>query len=548
MTGSEFPAVGRELALTLADTLSAALSPRATPEAFGLARDAAQLLSLDGLDMALAACEPHAGHTLPADIAALAERLTRLVAECRVAGDASLFRERDMELRSLAEEVAGFEWSESEPGSPGVPGVVATLGVNEVLEELAIANEESRAVARRSRLTVPVAAALRAALDWLCPEQTPAAVRLLGEPSSLEVRLDRVRRDRLTASHRVIADVGGNLGPAPETDAAGWIIRVPGYATRVTWLTAIRGGMPIAIPWHAVLKIRMTPARDIVTSDRPLDHQLLEGVAPPSAPAAEHPVVLIGHGLKRGYLPVDRIVWRMTAVACDAPDAPAGMREAVESDDGDRYWVADPARLLEHVDVPAYDTSAPLPGAPPMLTPGDVVALPEALSAAAPTPPPAASTSAAPSPPPVAVITLPHAIEDAGADPLSAAGGQPFALIAEDSITARLFLARLLEQLGFTVAAVSTQSDLLRRLPERPWALILSDVELPDAPGADGLRDARAQAAALPMPAPVVALVRDRADLDAARAAGVDHTLLKPIARDALLALIVRLGLAENPS
>ena len=552
MNGSESQAYGRELALTLADTLGSALTHGASPAAWIVARDATQLLGLDGLDRALAACEPHAGHTFPADIAALAERLTRLVAQCREAGDVSVFRDRDLELKALAQEAAGFEWSEPEAGSSEGVAAIATLGVFEVLEEVTLANDESHAVARRSRLTVPVAAALRAALDWLCPHPSPAAVRLLGEPSSLEIRLDRVRHDRLTASHRVIAAVGGNLGPAVEADRTDWIIRVPGHASRVTYLTLVRGGVSIAIPWHAVLKIRMVPAREVVASDPPLEHELLEGIAPPAAPAAEHPVVLIGHGLKRGYLPVDRIVWRMTADACEAPaDPPAGLRESVLSEDGESFWVADPASLLEAVRVPTFDAppAPPAPPAPqgpeppatpepPQLTPHDVVALPEPI--AVPNPPEA-------SPKPI-VMTMPNASNDPGADPLPAAGDLPLALIAVGSITARVFLSHLLEQQGFAVAIVSTRAQLLTRLPERSWALVLSDVELPDTQGADGLRDARELASAQARPATVVALVRDRSDIDAARSAGIEHTLLKPVVRDALVALIARLSVGGTPS
>ncbi len=547
ITGSGSPAFGRELARTLTDTLTSALVAGASEGSWSLARDAAQLLGLDGLDRALATCAPHAGHAFPADLAILADRIERLAAECRESGDVAVFRAHDLELRALAEEVGGFEWSEPEAGS--ADAAVATLGVGEVLVEIAAADEESHAVARRSRLTIPVAAALRAALDWLTPEHAPASVRLLGEPSSLEVRFDRVRHDRLTASHRVIAAVGGNLGPALEADGTPWIIRVPGYASRVTYLTLVRGGVPLALPWHAVLKIRM------VASDRTLEHPLLDGLPPLEGAAEEHPVVLVGHGLKRGYVAVDRIVWRMMGDPCVAPlEPPPGLRDAVRSDEGEAWWVVDPARLLDAVDVPVFE--APAPAAPDTKEPATEIAEAEPAADSEPeaAPEPRSLTPDdvvalhARVPMPIAMMGMPKSTSESGADPLPAPAGMPLALLAEDSITSRLFLSRLLEQQGFAVAAVSTRAQLLRRLTERAWALVLTDVELPDAPRGEGLPDTVDAASAQPRPAAVVALVRDRMDIDMARAAGIEHTLLKPVARETLAALVARLGIAGRPA
>jgi CheY-like chemotaxis protein len=105
------------------------------------------------------------------------------------------------------------------------------------------------------------------------------------------------------------------------------------------------------------------------------------------------------------------------------------------------------------------------------------------------------------------------------------------ALIAEDSITARVFLARLLEQKGYVVHSVSTAREMRELLPHGPWNLVCADVELPDARGADLMRDVRR---VLGEASPLIALVRDAADESVARSAGVAATLRKPFERESL--------------
>src|SRR5207245_1950837 len=125
-------------------------------------------------------------------------------------------------------------------------------------------------------------------------------VRLHGEPSLLELRLERIRTDRLYPAHRVIAAAGGNLGPA--TEGSGWLVRVPSFAERPTYLMLVQGGVRIAVPWHAVLKLRIVSARAGVSGKAPMEYAMIPPIAPPAPEASEYPVVLVGHGLKRGYL------------------------------------------------------------------------------------------------------------------------------------------------------------------------------------------------------------------------------------------------------
>jgi CheY-like chemotaxis protein len=518
-------ALDRAIAHTVADVVTAAIAPGAPAGSFATARDAAQMLALDGLDRALAACAAHAGSALPADVTALGERLGRLAATVREVGELSPLREADRELDALSDELGGYRWIPDEAARDDRTAVLA-LEVSDVLEDVALAGDESRAIARRSHLPVPVAAAVRAAIDWLSQPGAATPVRLFGEPSLLELRMERIRSDRLYAAHRVIAGAGGNLGPA--ADGAGWVMRVPTFAERPTYLMLVQGGLRIAVPWHAVIKLRIVAAQPGGAGLWPTEHALLAPLAPLSPGVTEHPVVLIGHGLKRAYLVADRLIWRMAAEPCENEwgTPGGGLRETVRTEDGEVFWVADPARLLADVELPEI-AIAPFeaPPAPIELDAGHVEPL-GAVPGTAPAPVDAADLAEAePAPPP-----------ETEAPPVARA------LVADDSLTTRLLLARLLERQGFTVEAVPNSIMLMARLHESAWTVLFTDLELPDGGGPEWLRQVARSAATRPNPVHVVALVRDGGDLDVARAAGVEDTLLKPFARESLAALIARHG------
>jgi CheY-like chemotaxis protein len=120
------------------------------------------------------------------------------------------------------------------------------------------------------------------------------------------------------------------------------------------------------------------------------------------------------------------------------------------------------------------------------------------------------------------------------------------ALVAEDSIAARIYLVRLLEQQGYAVHAVATAAEIRTALTEGPWAVVFADGGLPDVRTGDLLgelsRTAEATGAAM------VALVRDADDESVARAAGVATTLRKPFDREALEHLLGRIAPVTSPS
>jgi len=151
---------------------------------------------------------------------------------------------------------------------------------------------------------------------------------------------------------------------------------------------------------------------------------------------------------------------------------------------------------------------------------------------------------------PSALATLPEAapVEASGAgaslvstEPPAAVVPSPRrALVAEDSIAARIYLVRLLEQQGYDVHAVATAAELRASLAEGPWTLVCADGGLPDGQGGAFLSElTRASATA---GAALVALVRDADDESVARAAGVTMMLRKPFDREAFEQLLDRLA------
>jgi CheY-like chemotaxis protein len=542
----------------------------------------------------------------------------------------------------------------------GHAAISPALTAAEALGDLPLAGAGVVDRARRTPLSPPVAAALRAALDWLSGEDgSRRPLELRAEGSVLEVICAAIDPEGLHAATEVLASVRGNLGPLRDDVAGGaWRLRVPALAVRPTYLMIDHAGVPLALPWHSVLRFTMGTPDDRTRLRAASDIPLLELSTQTPRGAGDVPMVLVGHGRKRGWLVADRLVWRLEAdrLRTALPPPWQGLVEAVRPDGDDVYWIAEPEWLLESVatpplpeaefepslvepdamdeatstidfdwsevesltlegeDEPAVapatedavverpnvivDEVAPalLPPAPLELTIADVepiaaavepgpaperpalepVArieppkLPEAppqvdrrssdraprrMEDRAPSPlvapevpptvvaalasqrpsaaPPPQRPTAAPRPEPV-VVTRP-APPDPTPAPLAA-------LVAEDSLMARIFLTRMLEQQGLEVHAVETAAALREWLGKRAWALVCVDVDLPDARGAGFLRSLAAREGAH-APA-LVALVRDDQDLFEARAAGISRVLRKPFDPAALLDLLARAGIS----
>lgn|SRR5262245_597532 len=410
-----------------------------------------------------------------------------------------------------------------DPGNSPVPAL-------EALEGLAIVGAQRLAPVR---LTPAVAATLRAALDMVLGDQpTRRPMMASWDDGALEITVADVRLEALTAAGSLLETVDGSLGPARE--GKGFLLRVPVASARTMYLMIEQGTLGLAIPWHAVIRIRLVRAEALDALARREGCVVLRPfvTVPPSS--GERPAVLVALGLRRAFLAADRLVWRMPAEPSDPPEhAPgASLGPAVKNADGDVFWVADPARLLKGVEPPTL----PAPPVPPRRP----VAPPVRSE---PTPAPAPRT-----PPVSRLVELRREdVEPLAPPPPASPSTTPPAsatrrriLVVEDSIVGRIFLQRLLEARGFTVECVGSASELRHSIQLHPWAIVFVDVSLPDSPRGDHLRTAAADR--------VVALVRDAQDERLAASAGVRFALRKPFERADLLRLIEALGLAGGPA
>jgi CheY-like chemotaxis protein len=637
-----------EMGRGLHQSLGPVLGRRASILDVSAARDVAGLLLLSGLERVLVVLLPHAGGDWPAAFGPVIDRMRRLregVAPERALAE---FQKADGELAGYAAQLEHFEWRPM-PGKPRWTPSVPTLSVADALADLPVADRESLAQARDVHLAAPIAAALRATLDWTAGADGPTRpVRISFDASCVEIRFDVTDMTGLMPAHEVLAPYEGSLGPAfthdPRSAPEPWILRVPPVVEKRSYLMFEQGGQPFAIPWHAVLKVGLD---DVDAAPLPRLRRLAGG----GPIGGGRPFVIAAWGLKRAILDADRLVWRLQAMPESSPGPPPvpGVTGAVRTEDDGVYWIVDLESLMQSVPLPPVPdaprrvrvepvpeparTKAEAPSTQPSVAPprparpasphvlsraeveplqkaGAVVvppARPVPATPAAMTPParPAASAPApaavAPSvaPPPVRHVAPPAPAtvappprpvaapsvappERPGRDTVPAAAGpvqgsaapvppapsptavsgepaQPSgaeapptrptrglrghtALVAEDSLTARMFLSRHLQMQGFEVRAVDCAADLRRELASRAWALVCVDIELPDARGTKLVREVVGSQTLSVAPAAVVVLVRDRADMRMAAEAGVQRTLRKPYDAREVVELLDRIG------
>lgn len=645
MSAEEKRQMDREMTRGLCMALDPVIEGRRDPRVVDAARDVAQLLVLPGLDRLLAAL-PRGGRGVePAELHHALGRLRRERDRALAQSSLVAFYESDRELAALASHLENMEWTAApQPPAAGTPSHApreAVLELDQALGGAHFVNEAAWKAAGHVRLTAPVAAVLRAALDWLFgPGEERALLRVTEDAGTVEVECSGVDPAGLLPAHEVISAVGGCLGPSAGGGRGAWTLRVPAVAERESFLMIQQDELRLALPWANVLRIQLETAED-----EPLPAPPLAPLTPLTGPRRGRPIVTVGLGLRRGALGVDRLVWRLAAEPADVGTSPPpGTKRPVRCDDGEIFWVVDVARLMRDVPMPslpepmAPPRGEPLRGAPPTATPATktgtraadraprpgaaappspiMLALlqadqveslpsnapgpetaetppaapgpqptPETTRAATPGRAPTPAQGAAPGPPaaPPRSAAPPHAPAPEptrGASfgrghasrtrppdapratrtpPVSPADPRPSvappappsvvpghgrrALIAEDSLMARVFLTRLLNAEGYDVHSAGTAQELRGALGGETWTLVCVDVDLPDARGEAWIREVADSQSDLPDPAIVVALVRDGSDMRAAESAGVHRCLLKPFSQPALVRLLERAGL-----
>ena len=117
-------------------------------------------------------------------------------------------------------------------------------------------------------------------------------------------------------------------------------------------------------------------------------------------------------------------------------------------------------------------------------------------------------------------------------------------LVVDDNIDAAETLGELLRMNGYEVSVARDGTSAVRAVEQEHPRAVLLDIGLPDIDGYEAARRIRAQGG--PAQVPVLIAVTgwgQQADREAARAAGFDAHLTKPVAPDALMALLEeRLG------
>jgi len=565
----------REIATGLAAAVRSAIATTRQPEAptapslaWAAAADIAELLDLPGLAALLTACTG-APATAPAPLDRALNRLARLADEAESRGDVGAFASADRELATLAAS-AGLAWraavtaestASPTPASPG-PGssAPAETPVEEDVRSLDVlltdfAFDDPAAVAK-AMVLLPVAAGLRAALDWIAAD-AGGRLHVEMQDAALTLVARAAHEGGLGAAGAVLGLTGGALFPEPD---GRWALRVPLHAAKPAYLLARQGELSLALPWHAVAKLKITDE----ASRGAMTEPSLEPWSALARPRGERPAALLALGLLRAWLHLDHIVWRVFArpEPAEAIDAVPGGRHVVRTEEGEEYRVVDVAEALHAVpplhtpppaprmhpaEVAAGELLAPAPEAVAIaLVPEPVAApAPVAVEAKKPAAPvvlgaefvralgsPAGAVVATPAPPAVTPAPEPSAAREPVAPAPRAAITR--VLVVDDSLVARMELGRVLERHGWEVEWVETAAEMWSVLPENEWSIVFVDVSLPDARGRAHLQTLAERQRTARRRFEVVALTRDASDELLVHDAGITRMLRKPFAPGAV--------------
>ena len=107
----------------------------------------------------------------------------------------------------------------------------------------------------------------------------------------------------------------------------------------------------------------------------------------------------------------------------------------------------------------------------------------------------------------------------------------PKVLIVDDGALIRLYYRETLEAAGFEVAEAINGIEALEKVLSERFDLVIVDINMPKMDGVSFLRALRSQEnPAGALPALVISSESGERDVDAARAAGANFYLVKPVA------------------
>lgn len=135
------------------------------------------------------------------------------------------------------------------------------------------------------------------------------------------------------------------------------------------------------------------------------------------------------------------------------------------------------------------------------------------------------------------------------ASTLQACRRQHRVLLVEDNAVNRKVATRLLERSGFQISVAVNGVEALQKIAADTYDLVLMDIQMPEMDGIEATRHLRASEQGTGRHLPVIALTAHTlgSDRDAAREAGMDDLVAKPIRADVLLECMRKhLGTSER--
>ena len=118
---------------------------------------------------------------------------------------------------------------------------------------------------------------------------------------------------------------------------------------------------------------------------------------------------------------------------------------------------------------------------------------------------------------------------------MAEAGGKRI-LVVDDASLVRRFYREALERAGFAVDEALNGVEALEKVLGESYDLVIVDVNMPQMDGITFLRTLRRQSAALSsLPSLVISTEAARQDAAAARAAGANFYLVKPVSQERLV-------------
>ena len=563
----------REIAAGLVAAVRSAIASARQPEApatpslaWAAAADIAELLELPGLASLLTACT---GAPASAALDRALNHLARLADRAEASGDLKPFARGDGELAALAKAAdlaerpvkpAATAPQPSAAPAAAAPSPPAAEAPEDVRSLEALVGDftfDDPGAVSKAMVAMPVAAGLRAALDWIAAD-AGGRMHVDMQDAALTLVARAAHEPGLGAAGAVLGLTGGALLPEPD---GRWALRVPLHAARPAYLLARQGALSLALPWHAVAKLKIADEAARAAMTEPS----LEPWSPLARTRGERPTALLARGLSRAWLHLDHIVWRVFArpEPAEAIDAVPGGRHVVRTEEGEEFRVVDVEEALQgvtplHTPPPAPRTEpAATTAEPAARTKSQIMLVPERIAAPAGVATPEAVAPPAPpveAPKPSTPVVLgPEFVRALGARVLSAAdarpqaakpapepaepalrAGKPRALVVDDSLVARMELGRVLERHGWDVEWVETAAEMWAVLPEGGWSIVFVDVSLPDARGRTHLRTLVAQQRVARQRFELVALTRDESDERLGFDAGIDRMLRKPFAPGAV--------------